>query len=440
MVGGSPVVGVGNTGDAELDLDRENLPAIDYNRLYRLWEENNWSAYALDFSRDHSDWRDRMSDEQRAAARWNFSLFLHGEEAVARTLAPFVHANLSQEQRLFVTTQIVDEARHHVFFSRFMQEVIGDGHDLTSTLDTAAKNLTPGFRRVFGELDRLTDRLRRQPHNRALLASNILLYHIVVEGLLAHPGQHFMLQSLTSHDLLPGFTEGVAHIARDESRHMAFGIQALSELVAESRQNRRAVIAELDRVLPWAVAVFVPPNFDENYIRVFDIEPLDLFAFALRSLTAKLKRIGIAPAEVPALVKLGADLPPEEQARRTMQLLHAGVLGSGDIPLSMDDDANALVFDGVERLANMRPGASLPGAIQWDFTDAPPWYLAPEADRLATHPGRAIDPVLVLRCSRDDWARIAGIYLSPRWAVATRRLRLSGDLRVALRLPALLGA
>lgn len=426
--------------DVELDLDREGTPAIDYTRLYRLWEENNWSAYAIDFSRDIVDWREQMTAEQRAAARWNYSLFLHGEEAVARTLAPFVHADLTQEQRVFVTTQIVDEARHHVFFSRFMREVVGNGHDLATTLESSQPNLTPGFRRVFGELDRLTDRLRRQPHSRALLARNILLYHIVVEGLLAHPGQHFMRLSLTERGFLPGFAEGVAHIARDESRHMAFGIQLLSELVAESTQNRRAVIAQLDRVLPWAVAVFVPPNFDDSYIRVFGIEPLDVYAFALRSLTAKLKRIGVSPSEVPAMVKLGADLPPEEQAKRTMRLLRAGVLGSGDFPLHMDEESTHLLFDGLERLANMRPNATLPGAIQWDFSDAPPWYLSPEGARLSAHQGRASSPVLVLRCTLATWARIAGNQLDPRWAVATRRLRISGDMRLAFRLPTLLGA
>lgn len=428
--------------EGDLDLDDQNTPSIDYARLYRLWEENNWSAYALDFSQDIRDWRENMTEEQRAASRWNYSLFLQGEEAVARTLAPFVHADLTQEQRVFVTTQIVDEARHHVFFSRFMREVVGDGHDLASTLDAAQPNLTPGFRRVFGELDRVTDRLRRQPHNRPLLARSILLYHIVVEGLLAHPGQHFMRQSLTERGLLPGFAEGIAHVSRDESRHMAFGIQALADLVAESRRNRVAVIAELDRVMPWAVSVFVPPKGDDSYIRMFGIEPIDLYAFALRSLTAKLKRIGVSPAEVPALVKLGADLPPEEQARRTMRLLGAGVLGSGAIPLRMDDETTALLFDGLERLANMRPGAAttLTGAIQWEFSDAAPWFLAPEAGRLQAHQGEAANPALTLRCTLADWARIAGDQLNPRWAVATRRLKLSGDMRLALRLPALLGA
>src|SRR4051794_21687851 len=119
--------------DLDLDLDHPSGSSIDIARLYRLWEANNWSATAIDFSRDRVDWREILTPVQRAAAQWNYALFLHGEEAVARTLAPFVAAMPTEEQRVFITTQIVDEARHHVFFSRFMREVLGGGTDMAST-------------------------------------------------------------------------------------------------------------------------------------------------------------------------------------------------------------------------------------------------------------------------------------------------------------------
>src|SRR5262249_23709422 len=130
--------------DREIDqeIERESGPSIDVTRLYRLWETNPWSAYAIDFSRDGTDWRERMTPEQRAAARWHYAQFLHGEEAVARTLAPFVAAMPTQEQRVFLATQIVDEARHHVFFSRFTREVMGAGDDMASALAAVRPDLT----------------------------------------------------------------------------------------------------------------------------------------------------------------------------------------------------------------------------------------------------------------------------------------------------------
>jgi 1,2-phenylacetyl-CoA epoxidase catalytic subunit len=424
--------------ESDLNLDQASGPDIDLTRLYRLWEAGNWSAYAIDLTADAHDWQERLTPIQRRAARWNYALFLHGEEAVTRTLAPFAIAAPTHEQRLFLSTQIVDEARHHVFFSRFMREVAGDGHDLATTLEAARPDLTRGFRQVFGELDRLTDKLRRHPRDRALYAQCIALYHLIVEGTLAHPGQHFIRAYLSAQSLLPGFSAGMAHIARDESRHMAFGLQVLKELIASSARIRHAVVDLLERLLPLTLTVFAPPHLDQDYVRAFGFEMRDIYSFGLRSLEAKLQRIGIAPGELVALVQLGTDEPPEEQARRALVLLHAGILGDA-VPLHVSDEALALIFDGLARVVTMRGPGALPGAIQWSFTDAEPWRIQPEQDRIVARPGAAAAPLLIFRTSVEDWARIAGHKMDARWAVLSRRLKIEGDLKLALRLPALLG-
>ncbi|MGZ3678541.1 MAG: ribonucleotide-diphosphate reductase subunit beta [Ktedonobacterales bacterium] len=432
--------GVAETVDeVGIDLDRETGPAIDLTRLYRLWEANNWSAYALDFTQDARDWRERLTPLQRRAAEWNYALFLHGEEAVARTLAPFVSAAYTQEQRIFLTTQIVDEARHHVFFSRFMREVIGVGHDMQSTLEAVRPDLTIGFRRVFDQLDRLTDRLRRHPTDRVLLAQCIALYHLVIEGTLAHPGQHMIRAYVTTMGMLPGFAQGIASVSRDESRHMAFGVQVLGELVAASAATKRAVIHLLNRILPWTLSLFISQELGDDAVRVFGWELEDLYAFGLRSFDTKLKRAGIQPGEVATLVKIGGDGTPPDRARRALKLLRAGVFGSA-APLRVDDEILTMLFEGLQDVMNMRPPSNVPGAIQWDFTDAPPWYVEPAADRVYACQGRADAPVLTLRCSVDDWARIAGDKLNPTLALVTRKLKLSGESKLMLRLPAILGS
>jgi hypothetical protein len=423
--------------ELEQDIDRSAGAPVDLVRLYRLWEENNWSAYEIDFTQDARDWRERLTPLQRRAAHWNYALFLHGEEAVARTLAPFVGALWTQEQRVFITTQIVDEARHHVFFSRFMREVVGDGQDMASTLDAATPELTWGFRKVFAELDHVTDRLRYRQRDRALLAQSILLYHLIVEGALAHPGQRFIRGYLAAQQVLPGFAAGMAKIARDESRHMAFGLQTLKELIAQSPAIRQATLAMLNKVLPWTISVFVPPNFDEDYVRCFGYSLEDVYAFGLRSTEVKLARIGIPPSTVKGLVQVAVDQPPADQARRALTLLRAGVLGVA-APLRLDDEIMRLLFDGLERIVNMGRVGELPGAIQWEFSDAAPWYLLAREGQAQVRQGRASAPALTIRCSAADWARIAGDKMDARWALLTRRLRLSGDLRLALRLPALL--
>src|SRR5918996_3207153 len=170
----------------------EKEEVISYERLYRRWEEGNWSATGIDFTVDADHWQSKLTEQQRESALWNYSMFLVGEEAVARTLTPVLDAAEGFPESIFLTTQIVDEARHHVFFDRFLREVASVGRDTRSTLQSVDGYLTWGFRQTFAELDRVTDALRKKPKDRALLAQTIMLYHVVIEGMLAIPGQHFI--------------------------------------------------------------------------------------------------------------------------------------------------------------------------------------------------------------------------------------------------------
>src|SRR6516162_1069375 len=93
--------------------------AISYEDLYARWERGNWSATELDFSEDARQWRENFSEFERQAALWNYCLFFWGEDAVADNLSPYIDAAPHVEQKYFLATQQVDEARHAVFFKRF---------------------------------------------------------------------------------------------------------------------------------------------------------------------------------------------------------------------------------------------------------------------------------------------------------------------------------
>ena len=92
--------------------------------LYARWERGNWSATEIDFSEDARQWREEFTEFERKAALWNYALFFWGEDAVADDLSPYIDAAPREEQKYFLATQQVDEARHAVFFKRFMHEVV----------------------------------------------------------------------------------------------------------------------------------------------------------------------------------------------------------------------------------------------------------------------------------------------------------------------------
>jgi Ribonucleotide reductase, small chain/SCP-2 sterol transfer family len=419
-----------------VDIDSDAAPTIDRDRLYRLWERDNWSAHELDFTRDIVEWREQLTEQHTRAIRWSYALFLDGEESVTVTLAPFMQAVTRYDDRIFLATQIADEARHHVFFDRWLREVAGIGTDTASTLRETRPDLTWGYRQVFAELDRAADRLRQHPNDRAVLAQGIVLYHLVVEGMLAHTGQHFFREFGKKQGLFPGFQQGIAHVQRDESRHIAFGIQLLRELVTSDPSYKAAAIDMLNRVLPWATGVLAPPNCDWSYISSFGNDHFDVFAFGIRSIETKLRRAGIDPSEVLALVKLGCADAPEEQAKRAVTLVEARIIGTDADPI-VSEPALDVIFGGVRNIAawTQPRHQSLHATIQWVLDGASPRYLAlvpgqpPEVSV-----GRVGKPTVTLHCTAADWLRIAGGRVSQTRALLTRRLRVSGDWRLALRL------
>ena len=196
---------------------------ISYADLYARWEHGNWRATEIDFTRDREDWSERFTDLDRRSALWTYSLFFHGEDAVADNLSPFIDAAPREEQKYFLATQQADEARHAVLFARFLREVAGAGADIGSSLDETRPKLTWGFRKVFDRLDRMTAELRRD-RSRAKLAQAITLYHLVIEASLAQPGQHFIEEGLTRRDLLPGFRSGIGQrLTRRAAPHRVRG-------------------------------------------------------------------------------------------------------------------------------------------------------------------------------------------------------------------------
>src|SRR5215216_4607558 len=189
---------------------------ISYVDLYGRWERGNWRASEIDFSADRIDWQEKFTDFERRAALWNYSLFFWGEDAVADNLSPFIDAAPLEEQKYFLATQQVDEARHAIFFKRFMHEVcgIGDG-TMASGLKAIKPELTWGFNKIFDRLDTMADELRKD-RSPAKLSAAVTLYHMVIEATLAQPGQHFITSYLETRNLMPAFREGMTQIARDE--------------------------------------------------------------------------------------------------------------------------------------------------------------------------------------------------------------------------------
>src|SRR6185436_11371955 len=95
------------------------------------------------------------------------------------------------------------------------------------------------------------------------LVEAITLYHMVIEGMLALTGQHFIMDYNEKEGTLPAFVEGFQNVARDEHRHVAFGSVFLREKAHEDERYKAAIQRTLEESLPVADGVLSPPWMED---------------------------------------------------------------------------------------------------------------------------------------------------------------------------------
>jgi ribonucleoside-diphosphate reductase beta chain len=273
-----------------------DIKLLGYGELYDLWERQQWQTQELDFSQDREDWHERIPEEERFQRMYGLSSFFIGEQKVAEELGPIMRAAPTEDQKVFLCTQIADEARHVRFFERFYREVgVLESDGLGEMLAETSAHLNQNFGELFDEmLGSRTERLSREPEDTEALVEAVTLYHMVIEGMLALTGQHFIMEFNERENTLPGFVEGFGNVARDEHRHVAFGSVFLREKAAEDDRYKAAIQRTLEQALPIADGVFSPPWAEGgDDFELFGYSLGETRRFAATCLMRRLKVIGL---------------------------------------------------------------------------------------------------------------------------------------------------
>jgi ribonucleoside-diphosphate reductase beta chain len=279
-------------------LGRELPGPVD---LYQRWERQQWSATEIDFGVDRRQW-EGLHPLVRDQLEGTFGGFFFGEQAVTDTLSPLVMGAPDEENRLFLSTQIVDEARHSYFFARFYHHVLGVPgglHEALAHVGEVRQN-NGGYGRIFdpndGELVTVTDEVRLDPGDYGKWVEALTLYHLMIEALLALPGQRRVLRLLRANELLPGFRAGFTAVTRDESRHVSYGVWALRQAVRNGREAHIRTV--VDRVLAHCFAVYANANVKlpdpRNLPPTARLDPREQWAFSVEALIKRLRLAEVA--------------------------------------------------------------------------------------------------------------------------------------------------
>jgi ribonucleoside-diphosphate reductase beta chain len=264
-------------------LNHQLLPMIDYHKAKRLL----WDPRDVDCVQDRRDWLALPADQRDLILRVG-SLFLAGEEAVAHDLAPLLVAVRRDgghtEDEFFLTTQIFEEAKHLEFFDRWFDEVAGGEVDWASFLGESYGVI------FYQALPEALNRLLIDNSAIAQVEASVV-YHLIVEGVLAETGYHGFYQALKDRGLLPGLVQGIELVQRDEARHIAFGVYFLQRHVQADPALWNVIEDRMSELLPAALNivgdVFIPYGDDIP----FDLDVNEMMLYASEQFNKRLQAI-----------------------------------------------------------------------------------------------------------------------------------------------------
>lgn len=239
-------------------LDWNSVPMRLFQKAKKL---GAWDPQDLDFSNDAADWRS-FTDVERDFLLRTVALFQAGEQGVTNDLLPLIMAIADEgriEEEIFLTSFLWEEAKHVEFFRRWLDEVAVAREDLEHYL-------TPSYRQLFFvELPGSLNALKTDHSVEAQIRASVT-YNMIIEGVLAETGYHGFRVSLEANGKMPGLLDGIRLTARDESRHIRYGVFLLNRLINQSATGWDVMNRRMNELLAPALAVVSEfwDNYDEN--------------------------------------------------------------------------------------------------------------------------------------------------------------------------------
>lgn len=274
-------------------LDPTSLPLRDYHKSKKL----NWNPQDLDFSQDRKDFA-AMTDRERQIVLTALALFVGGEAAVTHDLSPLLIALKKEgghlEEEMFLTVQLYEESKHVEFFAAALESI---GVTEIEPRDHAGAS----YPVLFAELETSLERLLIDQSTQAQ-AEAVTTYHMIIEGVLAETGYYAFFKALREKGLMPGLTQGLEYLQRDESRHIAFGLHLLTRLIRAEPGLWEAVEARLNALMPIASNVYMELFMAYLPDLPFGLDMGDVLNYASKQYMARVNvleraRAGVSVAE-----------------------------------------------------------------------------------------------------------------------------------------------
>jgi hypothetical protein len=179
--------------DWDREIDHERFSATPLGGPFPVERTSYWRS--LD--------ADTLWKLTQRTAGFRLSQFLHGEQGALMVAAQLVNAVPHTDAKFYAATQTMDEARHVEVFARYIEKL------------DEVRPIAPPLRRILDATLTTGDWMKK-----------LVGMQIVVEGLALYSFKE--MRQLTTEPLLK---ELLTYVARDESRHHAYGVQYIERCV-----------------------------------------------------------------------------------------------------------------------------------------------------------------------------------------------------------------
>ena len=218
---------------------------------YKNGVNNNWVPDEVNMQKDFETWKakDGLTDDERRLIMWNMGFFSTAESLTANNIVLNVYKHVTNpECRQYLLRQSYEEAIHTDTFI-YCCESLGIAPDDVYN----AYNEIPSIHEKDEFVVNMTKSIM-DPNfttdsieNKQKFLHDLIGYYVIMEGIFFYAGFVMMLSFMRQNKMV-GIGEQFQFILRDESVHLAFGMDLITAIIEESPEiwttDFKAIITE----------------------------------------------------------------------------------------------------------------------------------------------------------------------------------------------------
>ncbi|MGI9307502.1 MAG: ribonucleotide-diphosphate reductase subunit beta [Gammaproteobacteria bacterium] len=282
----------------------------DVNQLMPIkyqwaWEKylagcaNHWMPNEISMQRDIEQWRDpkALSADERHMLKRNFGFFATAESLAANNILLGTYRLITNpECRQYLLRQAFEEAVH-VHAYQYIVESLGldEGEIFNMYMEVPCVHDKDAF--CLEYIDTLTNPAfaTGTPESDRQLLKSLIAFAMIMEGLFFYAG-FVQVLALGRQNKMPGCSEQVQYILRDESLHLNFGIDVINQIKLENRHLWTEAFREEAREMMHAAAELEYRYAEETMPRgVLGLNCMMFKQFLRFVADRRLAQIGLAP-------------------------------------------------------------------------------------------------------------------------------------------------